>query len=51
LPLRIPRKLGTYSTRSWALVPRDRGQSFHAIVGSHSTRSWAVIPREVGQLV
>ena len=31
--LRIPRKLGTYSTRSWALVPRHRGQPFHAKVG------------------
>jgi hypothetical protein len=29
----IPRKLGTYSTRSWALVPRHRGQPFHAKVG------------------
>ena len=24
--LRIPRKMGIYSTASWALVPRDRGQ-------------------------
>ena len=31
--VRIPRKLGTYSTRSWALVPRHRGQPFHAKVG------------------
>ena len=32
--LRIPRKMGIYSTRSWALVPRHRGQPFHGIVGS-----------------
>jgi len=31
--MRIPRKLGTYSTRRWALVPRHRGQPFHAKVG------------------
>ena len=26
--LRIPRKMGTDSTRSWALIPRHRGQPF-----------------------
>jgi hypothetical protein len=31
--VRIPRKLGAYSTRSWALIPRDRGQPFHAMMG------------------
>lgn len=31
--LRIPRKMGIDSTRSWALVPRHRGQPFHAKVG------------------
>ena len=32
--LRIPRKMGIDSTRSWALVPRHLGQPFHAKVGS-----------------
>ena len=32
--VRIPRKLGTCSTRSWALIPRHLGQPFHAKVGS-----------------
>ena len=32
--VRIPRKVGTYSTRSWALVPRHPGQPFHAKMGS-----------------
>ena len=32
--VRIPRKVGIDSTRSWALVPRHRGQPFHAKVGS-----------------
>ncbi len=32
--VRIPRKMGTDSTRSRALVPRHRGQPFHAKVGS-----------------
>ena len=26
--VRIPRKMGTDSTRSWALIPRHRGQPF-----------------------
>jgi hypothetical protein len=25
----------------WAVIPRDRGHSFHGISGSHSTRWWA----------
>ena len=32
--LRIPRKMGIDSTRSWALIPRHLGQPFHAKVGS-----------------
>ena len=32
--LRIPRKMGICSTRSWALIPRHRGKPFLAIVGS-----------------
>ena len=32
--MRSPRKVGIDSTRSWALVPRHRGQPFHAKVGS-----------------
>ena len=39
--MRMPRKMGINSTRSWALVPRDRGQPFHGIVGTDSTRRWA----------
>jgi hypothetical protein len=31
--MRIPRKMGIDSTGSWALVPRHRGQPFHAKVG------------------
>jgi hypothetical protein len=34
VPVRIPRKMGIDSTRSWALVPRHLGQSFHAKMGS-----------------
>ena len=32
--VRIPRKKGTYSTASRALIPRHRGQQFHGKVGS-----------------
>ena len=30
LAVRIPGKMGSCSTRSWALIPRHRGQPFHA---------------------
>ena len=30
-----------YSTPSWARIPRDGGQPFHAIMGTDSTASWA----------
>jgi hypothetical protein len=30
LSMRIPRKVGIDSTRSWAAIPRHRGQPFHA---------------------
>jgi hypothetical protein len=29
--------VGTVSSGWWAVIPRDRGQSFHRMVGAHST--------------
>jgi len=47
--MHIPRKKGTYSTRSRALIPRHRGQPIHTKAGRFDRRFHGVRLGPTGQ--